>query len=314
MKMTAAAALSLLLLGGCSKTTVIIEGGGSGSGNGNGNSDTPDGTQTLVTFHASVEGRNMTRSMTPLSKNIQVSLLAYDGTSPTSGAPAAQGLYQSLLPGQLSGVAGYKMYLTDGIYNFYAVSANDSYTPPAFTNGRSEPLFNGIDYLWWNGAQQDVSSSQINIPIVFRHCATQVVFDVAAGDGITLNELVLAHISAPQQGARMDLATGAIPYAASYGSTTGDKMGINGFRAQYIMLPLKTTSPMQASFDVVVNGEASARTYSVEVPVPDGVLVPGDSFRFEAVISASGIELSSVDVTDWVDVDETGKPLYPSEK
>ena len=59
------------------------------------------------------------------------------------------------------------MFLSNGTYNFYAVSDNFSTIPPTFTSGVSEPLLNGIDYLWWSAIQQDVNSSQINIPIVY---------------------------------------------------------------------------------------------------------------------------------------------------
>ena len=45
-------------------------------------------------------------------------------------------------------------------------------------------LFNGIDYLWWHASQQDVTSAQINIPIVYLHAGTQVVFEVTAGDSL----------------------------------------------------------------------------------------------------------------------------------
>lgn len=307
---TVCLACLLALSGGCSKIAIYIEDGSGGNGSqSGGNAD-----QTLVTFHASVEGRNMTRALTPISKNVQVQLFAFSGTAGSAaGTPAATGEYESSMPGMLAGVAGYKMYLTDGVYNFYAFSENLSYRPIKFSGGQSEPLFNGIDYLWWRGLQQDVSSQQVSVPIVFLHSATQVAFEVEAGAGVTLNQLVFAHITAPASGARMDLSTGVIPPTTSYETGPADKMGINGFLAQYIMLPLKTTTPMQASFDVIVNGETSARTYSVAVPVPDGELIAGNSYRFKAVIQANGIELPSVSVTDWVDVDETGKPLYPKQ-
>lgn len=244
--------------------------------------------------------------MAPIAKNVKAQLFAYTGTG-----LVASGVYEASMPGMLSGVDGYRMYLNDGDYDFYGFSENISYTPIKFTDGKSDRLFNGIDYLWWHAVNQDVNPSQISVPITFLHMATQVVFEVRAAEGITLDKLVGANVSAPVQGAQMDLLTGAIPPATAYISTGMDKMGVNGTFAQYIMLPLRTTSPMHASFTVVINGESQSRTYSTDVPVPDGELAAGNSYRFAVVIRANGVAFDSVNVTSWVDVDETGKPLYP---
>lgn len=292
----------------CSKNTIVIDnGGGSESG-------TP-GAPALVTFHASVEGRNMTKAMSPIRQNVQVEMYSFYGTSKASGTPAAQGTYISQRAGLLSGVDGYKMQLGQGVYNFYSVSTNTTDIPPSFTKGVSERLFNGIDYLWWHGPELDVASAQVGIPVVYGHSATQVAIELEAGPGIKLNQLISAQISASAIGAQMDLATGIIPATTTYDSQTNlDKMGINGFLAQYIMLPLKTTVPMKAAFSLFINDENSPRNYTVEIPVPDGELKAGDSYRFAAVIDGDGVSFSSVNVTNWVDVDETGKPLYPTQK
>lgn len=297
-----------LLFANCAKNTVIFEGeNGEGASAGN----IPKGS-TLVTFNASVEGRNLlTRSMSPMEKGIQNRLFAYRSSvaNTADAAPAAQGLYITTSPGVLIGTEGYKMYLTNGVYDFYAVSDNFSTIPPTFTNGRSEPLFNGIDYLWWHNPQQDVNSSQIQIPIVYLHAATQVVFEVSAGEDITLNKLVSALLTPPAPGASMELATGLIPPASTYGKA--DKMGINGWLAQYTMLPLKTDSPMVLTLEVLVNGESSSRTYEVSVPLPNGELKAGDSYLYRTVIEENSVIFPSVSIKNWTDVDETGKPLYP---
>ena len=155
-----------------------------------------------------------------------------------------------------------------------------------------------------------ITAQQFWIPTVFRHSASQVSFEVVAGEGVTLDLLVSATITPTEPGARMDLTTGLIPSAVGCDKGTA-AMGINGTLAQYIMLPLKTSEPMKAGFTVLTNGESASRTYTVDVPVPDNVLIAGNSYRFKAVIRGSEITLPSVGVTDWVDVDETGKPLHP---
>lgn len=303
--------LVMLFFAGCSKNTIIIEYGGDDDGSG---TSVPEG-KALITFNASIEGRNLlTRAMSPMSAGIQSQLFAYlpATASATSNPPIAQGLYITSSPGVLTGSDGYKMYLTNGIYNFYAVSDNFSTIPPKFTDGKSESLFNGIDYLWWHNAQLDVISTHMNIPILYLHTATQVVFEVSGGDGLTLNRLVSALITPPAPGASMDLATGTIPPATTY-DRSADKMGINGFLAQYIMLPLVSSTPMTLTLEIMANEENNSRSYTVPVPLPNGELKAGDSYLFSAVIDENTVSFPSVSIKSWTEVDETGKPLYPTQ-
>lgn len=302
----------LSLLSGCSKNTIII--GFPDADDDNGGSSSSNGKSTLVSFNASVENRNLlTRAMSPMEKGIQNRLFAfkYPSTS-TRETPVAEGLYITTSPGVLIGTDGYKMYLDGGVYNFYAVSDNFSTIPPKFENGISEPLFNGIDYLWWHSTQQDVSSEQIQIPIVYLHAATQVVFELSSDENIKLDKLLSATITPPETGATMNLGTGVISSTNTYG--TPDKMGINGLICQYIMLPLETNNPMSLTLEVQVNGETASRTYTVDVPVPNGALKAGDSYLFSAVIGETSVEFPSVSIKNWTDVDETGNPVYPTIK
>lgn len=302
-------AATTLIAFGCAKTEIIIvsdEGGTSGSGSGAAGS-------TLVTFHATVESRNITRSLSPISKNVRAYIYAFSGTATNaSGSPIEQGAYQTANPGLLVGLDSYNMTLPNGTYNFYAVSDNTPFRAPSFSEGISAPLVNGIDYLWWSGQQQTVTSQQASIPIVFMHSATQVSFELSAGQGITINQFVLAHLKASTEDGTMNLSTGIITPATGF-QTAQSKMGVNGNLAQYIMLPVKTSDSLWVSFDVIVNDENTARTYEVEVPLPGGELKSGDSYRFAAVIEANTVTFPSVDVRSWVNVDETGKPLYPKE-
>ena len=125
------------------------------------------------------------------------------------------------------------MYLSNAIYSFYAVSCNSTSPAPTFTNGLSEPLSNGVDYLWWHAVHQDIASSQINIPITYQHAATQVVVAIAGGENITLNKILSATITPPKPGAIMDLSTGIITSEVSYDKAAD--MGINDFTVQYII-------------------------------------------------------------------------------
>lgn len=299
-----------LFIGSCAKNTTIIY----GSGEDDGLPEIPQKGTTLVAFNASIESRNLTRAMSPMKKGIKSTIYAYQKSQSTTTPETlfAEGLYITSSPGVLSGNDGYKMYLANGIYNFYAVSDNFSTIPPSFTGEESEPLFNGIDYLWWGSSDQDVNSAQINIPIVFQHACTQVVIEVSAGDGVRLSRLLSATITPPVPKARMILSSGQIPPATSY--DTPDKMGINGFLAQYIMLPLQTDTPMTLTLEIETDGDNDSKIYSVQVPVPNGELKAGDSYRFSAVINGSSVSIPSVSVKDWTEIDETGNPLYPLPK
>ncbi|MEG2614591.1 MAG: fimbrillin family protein, partial [Alistipes sp.] len=263
-----ALALLLLLTSGCTETTICID-RGTTTPETPSTPDLPAGKTSLVTFHAAVESRNMTRAVSPVRKNIQAQIFAFSGA--TDDLPVAQGAYLSPSPGMLQGLGGYKMYLPNETYNFYAVSDHTSYPAPRFTAGLSEPLFNQTDYLWWGARQQDVASDQTAIPIVFMHSATQVIFELAAGEGVTIDRLALAHIYPPIEGAQMELATGVIPATDRYTSAI-KKMSISGLQAQYTMLPVASAQPLAVSFDVLINGEATPRTYQVTVPLPDDAL------------------------------------------
>lgn len=302
---------ALFISAGCSKNTIILDLGDENKPSGG---DGPYGT-SLVTFNASVEDRNLlTRAMSPMNQGIKSTLYAFEPAmqNSTKQTPSAQGLYITSSPGVLTGVDGYKMYLESGVFDFYAVSDNFSTIPPKFSSGKSEPLFNGIDYLWWHSPNLDVASSQVSIPVVYLHAAVQVVFEVTEGDGVQLNKLLSATITPPKPGASMDLATGAISPATAL--DIPDKMGINGFLAQYVMLPLEASTPMSLTMELVVNGENSSQTYTVDVPVPNGELKAGNSYLFNAIIDGNTITFSSVNVKKWTEVDETGNPLYPTLK
>ena len=205
------------------------------------------------------------------------------------------------------------MYLPNGVYYFYAISNNSSTASAKFVNERSEPLNNGVDYLWASNKLQDVTSTQVSMPILFQHCATQIVFNISAGSGIKLDKLVSASITPATPGATMDMITGEITPSTTYSTETAN-MGINGFTAQYIMLPLKTNTAMPLTLQILADGENTPRTYNVNALLPNGELAGGDSYVFSAVIDGNSVSFPNVEVLGWTEVDETGKPLYPSQK
>ena len=175
----------VLMFGSCSESTITIDCNGSAASPSvsDDNSAADTVADNLVKFHATLESLNMTRSMSPLAANTRVTIFAYHGQTDnaTSTAPMARGSYVAQQAGMLSGVSNYNMYLSNGLFDFYAVSANSTDRPPVFTNGVSSALQNGVDYLWWGCANYEINSPQVSVPIVFNHSATQVVFEIAAG-------------------------------------------------------------------------------------------------------------------------------------
>lgn len=298
----------------CSKDSININIGENGTeeGQSDNGTGTPD-QKALITFHASIESRNMTRSLSPMRKGITSSIYAFKSPVTSLETPSAEGVYTTATVGVLTGVEGYKMYLPNGVYYFYAISNNSSTASAKFINERSEPLTNGVDYLWASNKLQDVTSTQVSMPILFQHCATQIVFNISAGSGIKLDKLVSASITPATPGATMDMITGEITPSTTYSTETAN-MGINGFTAQYIMLPLKTNTAMPLTLQILADGENTPRTYNVNVLLPNGELAGGDSYVFSAVIDGNSVSFPNVEVLGWTEVDETGKPLYPSQK
>lgn len=307
-------AFFLLFLSGCTKSIINIDLGNNPNG---GSSDTEGASgntqENLVSFHASIESRNMTRALSPMQKGIASLLLAFKSPYESLNEPTEEGIYVTTSVGIMTGVRNYKMYLPNGTYTFYAVSNNTYSAPPQFIDGVSHPLVNGVDYLWANNKLQDVATQQVNIPIIYLHSATQVVFDISAEPSLKLTKLVSATITPSAAGGTMQLVNGDITPATTYDKTSTN-MGINKFLTQYIMLPLKTNVPMQLVLNVLVNSETTPRTYSVDVPVPNGELKGGNSYVFSAILGENTVSFSDVNIARWTDIDETGKPLYPSQK
>ena len=310
VKYIAVSVFTILLLGACSKNNIyvdVINPDGSDHGTSPGNGD----NKALVTFSAAVEGRNITRAMSPMGKGLQSWLAVYQSSTSNviNNDPVNEGDYVTSSPGILTGIQGYKMYLGNSTYDLYAVSCNSSSPAPSFEKGISEPLSNGVDYLWWHALNQDITSSQVNIPITYQHAATQVVVAITGGTGITLNKIVSATITPPKPGAIMDLSTGIISSESSYVNAAA--MGINDFTIQHIMLPVKSSSPMTLTLEVMVNGETSSRNYVASLTPPNFILAAGNSYLFRAVIDENTVSFPYVSIKEWTEVDEQGKPLYP---
>lgn len=271
-----------------------------------------DTSGSRILFNATIESLN-TKSMTMMGTNEIASIYSYQGNPSDLSVPYRKVEYKTKTAGALVPfMKNDTLQVPHGSYSFYSISTNSDQAPPDFINGYSAPLKNGIDYLWWRTVNYQVRAPLVIVPVFYTHSATQVVVKLIAGKGITLDELVSAEIYPSAAGASMSEVTGIIPQTSSYNNQLV-RMGHKDFYTQYTMLPLKTNKPMGAYFTVKINGEPQAKVYKVNISLPVNGLEGGKSYLFEAIIDATNIEFTQVNVIDWVTVDQTGSPLYPSQ-
>ena len=115
MKKFVILAFSLLLLAGCSKNEIIIYESSPGT-NDPGNGQTSQKEDILITFSASLESRKVTRSMSPMPKGLVSQIYAFETTDKNFNDPFAEGLYSTVSAGTLTGMKGYKKYLSNDSY------------------------------------------------------------------------------------------------------------------------------------------------------------------------------------------------------
>ncbi|MEG1617914.1 MAG: fimbrillin family protein [Bacteroidales bacterium] len=306
-----------LIWNSCSKDdiTIIVNPGEENSGKDEGGTNTtPEIPAALqkVSFFASVESMTQTRSLSAFPQGRFATVYGFKAGGDLAGKPYSDVNYISQTQGTLSPIDS-NMYLPKGIYNFYSVATNMTKdVTPSFSGGISAPLQNGVDYLWWKSGNYSIESSSENIQIMYSHMSTQVVIRLKGGTDITINSIDSAKIIPSMPGATMKLSTGEIDYATTYSSSLMN-MGINQNVCQYTLLPVKTNAPLNVRFAIKINGESVARSYAVNIMLPQGMLSGGKSYLFEAIVQGQEIVFPSVTIINWVTVDETGTPLYPSQ-
>ncbi|MGL5785740.1 MAG: fimbrillin family protein [Bacteroidales bacterium] len=269
-------------------------------------------TKSALLFNAYIESINSTKSVTAMRKNEVAEIFVYKNNPQQLNDPYKVADYKTITAGVLSPIDKDTLYLGNDIYSFYSISINSEAYPPECINGMTEPLKNGVDYLWWKSENFEIQAPVVVVPVFYVHCASQVVIQVKQGNGITLDKLQSVKIYPSANGAQMSLADGIIPPANQYASDLVE-MGIADFFAQYTMLPLETVKPMTAYISVLCNNELSSRTFKAEIKLPEKGLEAGKSYLFEVILNANTVQFSQVNVIDWVVVDQTGKPLYPSQ-
>ena len=287
---------------------------------GKSDSSTNGGTTTdksyMVKFSAlvnKVASATRTSTATPLQKDRFVTVYSFQG----QGDEVAETNYKTVQSGVLSPVDG-DLSLPIGTYDFYALSiGNQSTYAPTVTNydtGIIHDLSNGLDYL--TCVKETIAiSGPTSIDLTFNHVASQVIVIIASGSSTTtVDSIYSATISAPaitSSAPVIDLYTGEMTSATSL-SSTPIAMAITDSLCQQIMVPLKYDGSLTMNFQAYVNGASSPMNYSVAIPLVNGEMASGSSYKYKVVISEDVVSVATASVNPWTEVDETGTPLTPT--
>ena len=78
------------------------------------------------------------------------------------------------------------------------------------------------------------------------------------------------------------------------------------------MLPLTNIAALNMNFSLVINGSTTPNEYTVEIPVTNKKFLAGYSYVYETLLSEEVISISTAQVKNWIEVNETGTPLLPT--
>lgn len=168
------------------------------------------------------------------------------------------GVYKAYEDGKIESLYS-KPQLKPGVYNFYATGTAGIYSNQGPTinpsTGHSISLSNGIDYLWWKSENVTISATNSQIPIIFKHACSKLKIEMEAAHGHTLSKInQLAIRIGYQNEAVMDLRTGYITPITTLNSY-GDLARIDHLDAYLYMLPLKTSSGLNATVSVTLDNQ-----------------------------------------------------------
>lgn len=245
-----------------------------------------------------------------------------------------QGYTVGATAGTFEGDDSYVMYLPKGSYDFYAVSTNSATDTdiPTFTNGVSEVLKNGVDYIWAKPSATEVPNTDKVVALAFQRKAVKIIINVASGDGIELtaweasagadNDNATITPPDPSTTVKMALADGTITPATTL--TTAVNMATEAVNttahtatASYIMLPLASGQKPTVTLKVKVKiggRAAESKTYTATLTAPEATssaFTSGNQYTYTATLKANKIEFTGATVANWGE--QTGGALTPTE-
>lgn len=270
-----------------------------------------------------------------VATGVKAKISAYTASDVVASATSIvkeQGYTVGATAGTFVGDNSYVMYLPKGSYDFYAVSTNSATDTdiPTFTNGVSEVLKNGVDYIWAKPSATEVPNTDKVVALAFQRKAVKIIINVASGDGIELtaweagadNDNATITPPDPSTTVKMALADGTITPATTL--TTAVNMATEAVNttahtatASYIMLPLasgqKPTVTLKAK--VKIGGRAAeSKTYTATLTAPEATssaFTSGNQYTYTATLKANKIEFTGATVANWGE--QTGGALTPTE-
>lgn len=272
-----------------------------------------------------------------LTENGKATIWAYKSdATPGSGTTAiTNGGYTADGSSNLTGASEYKMYLAKEIYDFYGVSTNSSTeSVPAFTDGTSDVLKNGVDYLWVKVDDKTIPASgntanTENIELTFARKAVKIMINVVSSDGLELDSWQAANparITPPDPGttSKMTLSSGEIAVATALTTeadmtkidvATNSESGKKEASVSYVMLPLGNDQTPKVTLNVKVKvGDAASaedRTYEATLGYPSSGFVSGNQYTYKATLKGNSITFTGAKVSGWTNQNQSD--LTPTE-
>ncbi len=257
------------------------------------------GTRVRETkFYASYNTNYTTKGENEFPQGNKAFVYCYNsGSLPTYSIPVAGTPKEAVagVSGNLT-TAG-SVILPKGLYDFYAVSLNNTSTPEiTFSSGLSQPLVNGKDYLW--AKQSSVSEGSV-VSFSFSHRAVGVELRINAGEGVDDINITSVKITPPLPGVNsvMDLQTGVIGMSTIKGSLT--PVSLSGGKYFYIMLPAESLSmDVEVSLNAVIGGTAvTGRRY--RATIPQQMYSGGILYAVNLTVNANTMSFNGSVIQDW---------------
>ena len=232
-------------------------------------------------------------------------------------------MYSSQNAGTLTPLEAPDLSLNVGNYSLYAPGNNsEGKAVPVFTGTTYSNLQNNNDYIWWT-KNITVAGSSETIDMTLDHCCSQILVKLNASGDAVKGVTTMTLTPSSTQNSPWDLTTGVITPATAL--TAAMNMGITQksdtlYYGQLIMMPLNATASSDSlTINIGVTYASGTQNYTAKLPVykansgASPAFKPGICYIYNLSISASGITIQTVDVTNWVDVTVNNEPIIPSQ-
>ncbi|MGL5682146.1 MAG: fimbrillin family protein [Marinifilaceae bacterium] len=239
-----------------------------------------------VIDHLVPERTKSTPNINTLSPDAIVHIFVYKKeTDPNNGSRYHKAIYKVSSKGKLNPIYDH-LTLSEGFYNLYAVTVNNSTYDevPEFDaqSGLFHYMYNNKDYLWSKHEAFEVNSNyEGTIHFRMTHSACKIQFSFQAADG-NLEAIEKAYISATtEEECRWSISTGSISYATTKRNSL--PLNIDQFTASGDMLPSEHFGGMTLTFMAKVDG--THIPLSLNIPPHYGNLfVPGHVYHYNVII------------------------------